>query len=268
MENRPDEPRLFLHGEYGKMLVGMNADETDLGGARRDFPDTTAGFISRICRADHPERQRGLEELCRRYWKPVYVYVRLTRGKTIEDAKDLTQAFFAWLMEGGVLEKYEPERSGFRHYLKGVLRRFASDHERALHRLKRGGGVRVIAIDEVAALEAMIAAPGAADPDKTFDQAWAVTISKRAIDRVRERFLENGKELSFRIFEEHVLTPSEEAPKLADMARRLGLDEAAARKHLFVVREAVRGEIRAELAEMARDERDLEDEWNVLFNGG
>ncbi|MBI2933895.1 MAG: hypothetical protein HYY16_19800 [Planctomycetes bacterium] len=248
--------------------MGVNGYETSVGGFPGGFPETALGLIARIRGADHASQRDALDELCRQYWKPVYVYLRLIRRKTVEDAKDLTQAFFLWLMESDALEKYDPQRGRFRQYLKGVLHRFASYQERSLHRLKRGGGVRTVPIDDVAPLESVVAASGTIEPGRAFDQAWAVTVSIRAIDRVRQRFLEGGKGLSFRIFEDHILTPSEDAPMLVDLAKRLGMSEAAVRKHLFIVREAVRAEIHAELAEMARDERDLEDEWNVLFNGG
>jgi len=113
--------------------------DTSLGGDGDRFPET-GGDIRSLLGQD-PSR---LELLCRRYWKPVYAYVRIAWSKGNEDAKDLTQAFFLWLMEGETLARYDAEKGGFRAYLKTLLKRFVGHEERALQRLKRGGDARIV----------------------------------------------------------------------------------------------------------------------------
>src|SRR5688572_22453356 len=107
----------------------MKSTDTSLGGADARFPETAS--------------QVGTdpEALARAYWKPVYAYVRLAWAKSNEDAKDLTQAFFLWLLEERALDGYDPARGGFRPFLKVLLRRFVGHQDRALGALRRGGSV-------------------------------------------------------------------------------------------------------------------------------
>ncbi len=90
----------------------MNPGDTSLGGPHRGFPATTWGMVRQLADSSGSQRREGLEALCRRYWKPVYRYLRIGFAKSNDDAKDLTQAFFAWLLEGDVLERYRPDRAG------------------------------------------------------------------------------------------------------------------------------------------------------------
>lgn len=239
--------------------------DTSLGGWAGGFPDTHWSLIARLGASAPGDYRKALEALCRRYWKPVYQYVRIAWAKSNEDAKDLTQAFFLMVVEDDALRRYMPERGGFRRYLKVLLNRFVGHHAEALNRLKRGGGVRILGLDDDAkSLDADAAAAGA-DPEQAFDRAWLNELVKHAIGRVRERFAATGREAQIRVFEAYDLRPDAEQPSYADLAERMGLKTTDVRNHLFLVREAVREEIRAELARMTCDKSDLEEEWNALF---
>lgn len=201
-----------------------------------------------------------MEKLGRRYWKPVYVYLRAAAGRDNEEAKDLTQAFFLWLFEGDVLAKYDAARGRFRSFLKGLLRNFVGNHGQAVARLKRGGGVRILPLepdDE--------AAPAAGeDPGRLFDRAWMNSVVAEAVGRVRGLFEQTGRGAMFRVFELHDLVAS--APTYAELATRLGIKESDVRNHLFAVREAVRAEVRAELLESCDDPAAADDEWKAFFH--
>lgn len=239
-----------------------HAGDTTLGGSRSDFPKTLSELISRARDASGGEGRAALEELCRRYWKPVYHYLRLGWTRSNEDAKDLTQAFFLWIVEDELLKRYEPERAAFRTYLKSLLKHFVQDHDKAVARLKRGGGVRILPLDGEGGL---VADPKAVDPEKAFDQAWLSALMAHAVDRVRARFLQEGKELPFRVFEQYSLRPPAERPTYAELGRGLGIGEDAVKNHLFAVREEIRKEIRRELSNTTSGPRELEDEWNAFF---
>src|SRR5262245_8668511 len=124
----------------------MPTNDTKLGGAERAFPRTTWGLVSRLdpAAADH---KAGMETLCARYWKPAYRYIRAAWSKSNEDAKDLTQAFFAWILEKEPLRKFDRDQGSFRNFLKVLLKRFLTNADDAVRRLKRGGGVRIVPID-------------------------------------------------------------------------------------------------------------------------
>ena len=151
----------------------MGTPDTSLGGQPKGFPDTTWGMISRVRDPGASSHRAGVETLCRRYWKPVYRYLRIAWAKSNDDAKDLTQAFLLWLVEGEALAKYAPDRGSFRAYIKVLLRNFAEHQDRALSRLKRGGHVRIVDLDGgEAPLKDVLAGTDSADPGQSFDHAW------------------------------------------------------------------------------------------------
>lgn len=237
-----------------------NPADTSLGGGRGEFPATTWGMVSRM---RQPSRD-GLEALCRRYWRPVYRYARVAWSKSNEDAKDLAQAFFAWLIEGAALSRYEPSRGGFRPYLKTILRRFVAHQEEALGRLKRGGASAVVSIDDDAPLAELVADAKSEDPERIFDRAWVTTVVGGAVERVRGRMRTAGRELPVAVFEAVDLA-GDPKPTYDEVARRLGVKPGDVRNHLFAFREELRREIRSELAETTSSEEELEEEWNALF---
>src|SRR5262245_62236490 len=105
----------------------MKSADTSLGGGAKGFPDTSLNFPA-----------PGFEALCSRYWKPIYHYYRVGWGKSNEDAKDLTQAFLVWVLQGKSLEGYLPARGSFRAYLKTLLKRFAQHEQESRESQKRG----------------------------------------------------------------------------------------------------------------------------------
>jgi RNA polymerase sigma-70 factor (ECF subfamily) len=242
----------------------MNPFDTSLGGDGRRFPSTRGDGL-RFRDPAHPQYRGALEDLCRRYWKPVYYYARLSWAQSNEDAKDLTQAFFAWILEGEPLANYRPERGGFRPFLRTLLERFAGHRHEASLRLKRGGGRTPLSLDDGSALEASIPAPRDATPADVFDRQWLAELLKAATSRVRASFHADGREIQFRVFEEHDLREEDAAPAYQDIAQRLQLRESQVRDYLATVRRAVRQEIRLELELLTADDRELEEEWKALF---
>jgi RNA polymerase sigma factor (sigma-70 family) len=236
----------------------MVPDETSIGGGGRDFPQTQWGLVLRLQHATDDVRAAALDELCRSYWKPVYHFLRLAWSKSNDDAKDLTQAFFLWVAEKEVLKEYSPERASFRAYLKTLLRHFAANRNRAKRRLKRGGGVRILPLDE-------LQEGGADDPHAAFEEAWLNEIVFRGVDRVRQRLAMEGRETWFRVFEEHDLAAADSPPPYQELAGRLGISASDVANYLFRVRKAIRSEIRAELARVTSTAEELEEEWRSLF---
>jgi RNA polymerase sigma-70 factor (ECF subfamily) len=240
--------------------------DTTIGDPGRRFPSTHPDILAGLREPGGPRFRAALSTLCQRYWKPVYMYVRTSWTKSNEDAKDLTQAYFVWLLESDCLEKFDPSRGTFRGYLKGTLRSFVGHQEEALRALKRGGGARVLSLEgSPPALAEVIIDPRGVDPEKLFESLWVVEVVRRAVDRLRERYRSLGKERAFRIYEEYVLAPSNPRPTYQELAQRYALKEREVESFLETLRLEVRREIRAELAELTSDERSLEEEWNGLF---
>jgi RNA polymerase sigma factor (sigma-70 family) len=242
--------------------------DTTLGEASGRFPETAHDLLASIREPDGPQYRAALSTLCRRYWKPVYMYVRTALAKSNEDAKDLTQAYFLWLLEGNPLEKFDPARGTFRGYLKGTLRSFVGHEERALGALKRGGASRLISLDGVLpSLEEVVSDPRTADPEETFEQVWVVELVQRAVERLRERYRSRGNETAFRVYEDYVLSQAVPRPTYQELAQRYGIKEREVESHLETLRTEMRREIRSELADLAPDQESLEEEWNGLFGG-
>jgi RNA polymerase sigma factor (sigma-70 family) len=244
----------------------MRPGDTSLNGAQRGFPETTSGLTGSLGQPGSPAYRASLTLLCQRYWKPVYGYVRVAWAKSNEDAKDLTQAFFLWLIEEEVLERFDAGRGSFRSYLKVLLRRFVGHQEAALHRLKRGGGVEVVPLGlEERSLESVIADPRSLDPEKTFEKVWITDLLNRAVDRVRERSHGGPRAILFQVYEGYDLAPATERPTYRDLAVRLALSEKEIKNHLFAMREEVRKEILSDLAQETGGDRYLDEDWNALL---
>jgi RNA polymerase sigma-70 factor (ECF subfamily) len=238
--------------------------DTTLGGGDKVFPETTLGFAGGLRNPAAADYGRSMETLCARYWKPVYSYLRIAWAKSNEDAKDLTQAFFTWLLEEDALRRYEPERGGFRPYLKVLLRRFVGHAERDLHRLKRGGGARVFSLDGDAPVLPELAGDGA-DPEKVFERVWLEGLVQQAIGRVRERCVRTGKETRFRLYEAFALGSGPQPPTYAELASTFGVTVGDVEKSLYLVREEIREELRAALAQGAGNTREVDDEWKRIL---
>lgn len=243
----------------------MNQPDTTLGGSGRHFPETTVGFLSLLRQATEVGYREALEILCRRYWKPVYAYVRVGWSKTNEDAKDLTQAFFLWIQENGALKRFQEERGGLRPYLKVLLRRFVKDKDVAVHRLKRGGGATVLSLGDAAALEELIADPRSTDPEAVFERVWRTELVEHAFERLRERCRAEGRSIAFAVLEGFDFAAGSERPTYKELGDRLGLAESEVKKHLFALRDALLRELRSDLAQMTRTDAERDDEWNTLF---
>lgn len=240
-------------------MTNRPTKSTAMGGSGRDFPATTIGLIEHL----GMEGRSGVQELARRFWKPVYWFIRRAWSKSNEDAKDFTQDFFAWLSESDVLSRYRRERGSLRAFVKTLLRRFLSHRDVAARRLKRGGGVRIVPLPEGAPDEPD--APAGAEADEVFDAAWIGEILRAAVQRVRERLEGAGRGVQFRVFEAVDLAPDSEPPTYGEVGRRMGLKETAVRDHLAAVRRELREEIRRDLALLTCSERELIEEWNAFF---
>lgn len=207
------------------------------------FPRTSAKL--RAALHDPASRDAVMEMLAERYWKPVYHFARRAWAKSGEDAKDHTQGFFAWLLERDLFAKYDPSSCSFGTYLKSLLRNFAGNEHQALRRLKRGGGLRFVPIDDEPAADST--------PEDAFDRAWRADVVARAIARVKEHYASRRRPVPFLVFEASLAESSYPA-----LASRFGVKKGDVRNYLHEVRDRVRVEVRIEL-EATGERSDLAD---------
>lgn len=165
---------------------------TGVGGGGRWFPTTQWSIV--LAAGANPEHPcPALEKLCGTYWYPLYSYVR-RRGYSPHDAQDITQAFFARLLERNDLISVSPEKGKFRSFLLASMNHFLSHERERVRAAKRGGGVAPISLDVDAAEDHFSAEPASnASPESAFDKQWAVTLLEMAFARVRQDYDKSGK---------------------------------------------------------------------------
>lgn len=193
----------------------------------------------------------AMEQLARRYTGPVYAFIR-SSGRRREDAEDLTQDFFAHILETRVLEKADPARGRFRSFLLAAVRNFlANEHDRRTAQ-KRGGGRVHISLDAERA-EGLLEVGGPDDAPRGFDREWAVSMLSRALEALKA-------DLSPRAAEVFALAEDPEAPSYKEIAARFDMTEGAVTATVHRARKRLRELLFAEArATVATDEEALEE---------
>ena len=157
------------------------------------FRTTRWTVIRTAARAPSTEAEAALEELCTAYWYPLYAFVR-RQGHGVDDARDLTQGFFASFIAGDYLEGLDPERGRFRSYLLGALRHFMANERERGRAQKRGGDRRAIALELDEAERRYAVEPvDEASPERLFERRWALTLLERTLERLRAEQERRGR---------------------------------------------------------------------------
>jgi RNA polymerase sigma-70 factor (ECF subfamily) len=207
----------------------------------------------------------ALEKLCRTYWYPLYVYVR-RQGEDDESAKDLTQGFFARLLEKNYLAQVQRERGKFRSFLLAALKHFLADEWDKARAQKRGGGQPLISLDDTTCEDRYRLEPAEAmDAEKLFERRWALTLLEQARGRVREEYVKAGKaELydGLKSFE----SGDQNAPSYAQVAGELGLTESAVKSAVFRMRQRYRELVREEVANTVDSPAEVDAEIRYLIS--
>jgi RNA polymerase sigma factor (sigma-70 family) len=180
------------------------------------FPLTRWSVIEAVRSTDEAERVRGMDTLCAAYWKPVYKYVRLRWNRPPEDAQDLTQEFFAQVIERELLKKFDTAKSRLRTYLRLCVDSFVINEQKAVKRLKRGGNVSHVALDYADAEEEVgrtamdpAAIPSPESLEDFFEKEWVRGLFELAVEDLRKHCEAIERERTFRLFEEYDLSGNE-----------------------------------------------------------
>ncbi len=234
--------------------------------APREFATTHWSLVAaaKPSEASETRARKALEELCRAYWYPLYAFVRY-RGHTKEDAQDLTQAFFARIIETGGFACADPGRGRFRSYLLGAMKHFLANEWHRVHAQKRGGQVQFIEWD---ALDPETRYAGAATlpdtPELLFDREWALETVAGALRALRAEMVNSGKAGQFEALQGS-LTGEGELPRV-EIARRLNMSEGAVKAAVHRLRQRYRQLLRGSIAETVSSAADLDDEMRHLLS--
>jgi RNA polymerase sigma-70 factor (ECF subfamily) len=158
-----------------------------------DFSTTNWSVVLEAGRTDVARAAVALERLCHKYWHPIYVFVR-RRGSDHHEAEDLTQAFFAYLLEKETLKAVDRRKGKFRTFLLVSLTNFLLNEWDRRQTLKRGGQREIISLDEMAAGKLYSQEPVEQfSPEKLFERRWAITIIEQVLARLKSEFAAAGK---------------------------------------------------------------------------
>ena len=211
-----------------------------------------------------PESHRALSLLCESYWPPLYAYVR-RRVSDAHEAQDLTQEFFARLLDKNYLEVARADRGRFRAFLLTAIRNFLANEWDRARALKRGGGRTPLSLDfarEERGLDPEDA--NAATPEDQYERHWAVTVLQRVLVQLEQEFRQRDRQREFASLRAF-LTDEQERGAYGEAARSLGTTEGAARMAAYRMRTRYRELLRQEIAQTVTDPADVDDEIHRLF---
>jgi RNA polymerase sigma-70 factor (ECF subfamily) len=225
---------------------------------------TTQWSVVLEAQGESPEAQAALEKLCRVYWQPIYSFVR-RQGIGPEEAEDLTQGFFASLLEHRNLNAVRKEKGRLRSYLLGALKYFLADERRRAMAIKRGKGQRLIPLEELRTDERFEVEP--ADPvtaEIIYERRWASTVLERVLNLLKDEYQRADNAALFDSLKQ--LLPDEPgAPSQADIAARLNMSENAVRQAFYRFRQRYQSLLREEIAQTVATPGDIEDELRHLI---
>jgi DNA-directed RNA polymerase specialized sigma24 family protein len=211
-----------------------------------------------------PQAQAALEQLCQTYWFPLYAYIR-RRGYAKADAEDLTQAFFARLLEKNFLAGVAAEKGKFRAFLLASLKHFLANEWDKSQAQKRGGGERHLSLDwQTADTTFQVASVNEPSPDKAFDREWAMALLGKVIQRLQGECEAEGRGKQFAELKTF-LTAGKGETSHAKAAGKLDMDETAVRVAVHRLRKRYRVLLREEIAQTLSEPGMVEEEMRALF---
>ena len=240
---------------------GQNPDPAhDLG---RPFATTRWSIVLAAARGSQPDAKAALATLCEAYWFPLYCYVR-RRGHGADEAQDLTQDFFATLLEKASLRAADPHRGRFRSFLLASMNHFLANQRRRRLAQKRGGGRVPLSLDFPSAESRFSHEPSHdLTPEKVYERRWAMTLLDRALSTLRQEYVAGGKAALFDRLS--VFLAGDRGPAHRDIAVELGMTEGAVKVAVHRLRGRCRQQLRCEVAQTVAADQDVEDELRDLL---
>ena len=207
----------------------------------------------------------ALSELCQIYWRPVYVFLR-RQGIAQHDAQDLTQGFFADLIESRAYTRADPIKGRFRSFLLGTVKHFvahARDRDRAQ---KRGGGSLPVELDDtvISEAEAYASRCNYSSADGVFEREWAASLARQALDRLAQEYEIGGKGALFEALKARLTSGEAAAIPYEELANRLGRTATHLRVDVTRLRARYRAILREEVSGTVVDSSDVDEELRYL----
>ncbi len=214
---------------------------------------------------ESPAAQEALAELCRAYWYPLYAFIR-RQGYPWDQSQDLTQGFFARLLEKDVLDIVDRSKGKFRSFLIAACSHYLANERDRERTLRRGGGRILVPIDFAAAEDRYKHEPShSTTPERLFERRWALTLLDHVLNRLRRENDDASKSRHFEVMKPFLLKQPDAEQKYRDAAVKLGITEAAFKVAVHRMRQRYRELLREEIARTVPDADHVDDEIRSLF---
>ena len=240
--------------------------QTVIGGDAHHGPaafTTTHWSVVLEAQGESPAAQEALEKLCRTYWRPIYGFIR-RRGVDPEEAKDLTQGFFALLLERRDLDAVRQEKGRLRSYLLTSLKHFLTNERNREMARKRGASQHLIPLEDLRDRERIgFETSETLAADQIYERRWALSVLDQVLARLEEDYRASGNVQLFDRLQKS-LTGEPDRVSPADTARELGTTESAVRQASYRLRLRYRQLLREEIAHTVMAPRDIDDELRHL----
>jgi len=226
---------------------------------------TTHWSVVLEAQGQSPAAHEALEKLCRTYWRPVYSFVQ-RQGVGPDEAEDLTQGFFALLLERRDFDAVRKEKGRLRSYLLTSLKHFLASEQRRAMTVKRGKGQRLIPLEELRANDRVEMEPAdLLSADRLYERRWALTLMEQVLRRLKEEYYRAGNAALFDSLKQ--LLPDEPgAPSRAAIASQLGMTDNALRQAFHRFRQRYQLLLREEISHTVAIASDVEDELRHLIS--
>jgi hypothetical protein len=218
---------------------------------------------TRVClaKADSEDGRRALADLCDAYYEPVVAYLRNV-SRDADAAREMSHTFFAEMLGGGTINTAERERGRFRSYLLGAVKHFLSHQREAAGRMKRGGGMEAVSLDDAEAAE--VPDVRQLSPDAEFDRQWAMTVISRSMEALRAECMTEGRG-SFFDSVSGILNGHASHGDQTALAASCGMSFDAFRMAVSRLKKRLRQCVKSEVAGTLEDPTAVQDEMETLF---
>jgi RNA polymerase sigma-70 factor (ECF subfamily) len=234
------------------------------------FPSTRWSVVLAAgkSQAEQETSQAALAELCQIYWGPLYSFVR-SRCYSVHDAQDLTQSFFAYLLEHKIYARVDRQKGKFRAFLLASVKNFLTHEADRARTLKRGSAQDFLPLHEDLAKEAeslFQTHSNASSEDRLFDRSWAEALLATGLERLSADYKGESKEELFNELRIFVAGGAERLPTYAELRDRLGIPESTLRSHVTRLRARYLEALRAEVRRTVHTETEVDEELRELIH--
>jgi len=228
------------------------------------FQSTLWSVVLRAREGNTAERRAALERLCEIYWPPLYAYLR-RKGRSRDDAQDMVQGFFTYVLERALVDRADPGRGRFRNFLLKVLENWLAGEHRKSRAQKRGGGRSTLSFDFTVAGSVEHVEPEAGDsPEDAFNRSWALTVLKEALELLKSEYEARGMGPHYEAFCAHI-SGGPERPTHEALSTALNCSLGDVNALLSASRRRLRELVRSVLRETVEAESEVDQEVDGLF---